>query len=137
MQAAPAYEGMYLHGILHRIEGDYDNARAWYGDVADSDVFRHVWGEKDGGKEGALGFVGKVEKLRKMKGKGEGEEGRQERGVLERESARELRGVVEWCVGRFGTEAWSDASGVWTRPDEEHRKVGNEMVSKGKGYREF
>jgi len=24
---------MYLHGILHRVEGDYDNARAEYGDV--------------------------------------------------------------------------------------------------------
>lgn len=43
MQAAPAYEAMYLHGILHRIEGDLDNARAWYGDVQDSEVFRAVW----------------------------------------------------------------------------------------------
>lgn len=137
MQAAPAYEGMYLHGILHRIEGDYDNARAWYGDVADSEVFRKVWEGSKGGKEGALEFVGRVERLRKGKGRGEGEEGREEREVLERESAREIGGVVEWCVGRFGTEAWRDASMVWTRPDEEHRKVGNEMVSGGKGYREF
>lgn len=45
MQAAPAYEGMLLHGILHRIEGDYDNARVWYRDVSRSDVFRHVWGK--------------------------------------------------------------------------------------------
>lgn len=29
MQAPPAFEGMFLHGILHRVEGDYDNARAW------------------------------------------------------------------------------------------------------------
>ena len=29
MQAEPAFEGMFLHGILHRVEGDYDNARAW------------------------------------------------------------------------------------------------------------
>jgi hypothetical protein len=137
MQAAPAHEGMYLHGILHRIEGDYDNARAWYGDVAESDVFRRVWGEKEGGKEGALGFVGRVEALRKAKGKGEGKGVREEREGLERESGREIGGVVEWCVGRFGTEAWGDASAVWTRPDEVHRVVGNEMVSGGKGYREF
>lgn len=44
MQAAPAFEAMYLHGILHRIEGDLDNARAWYTDVQDSEAFRHVWG---------------------------------------------------------------------------------------------
>ena len=29
MQAEPAFEGMYLHGILHRVEGDYENAKAW------------------------------------------------------------------------------------------------------------
>jgi hypothetical protein len=29
MQAAPQYESMMLHGILHRIEGDHENARAW------------------------------------------------------------------------------------------------------------
>lgn len=52
MQAAPAYEAMYLHGILHRIEGDLDNARAWYGDVQDSDVFRAVWSEMGGGFDG-------------------------------------------------------------------------------------
>ncbi|KAL8745317.1 MAG: hypothetical protein Q9184_007892, partial [Pyrenodesmia sp. 2 TL-2023] len=43
MQSPPAYEGMYLHGILHRIEGDYDNARAWYGNVEASEVFGFVW----------------------------------------------------------------------------------------------
>ncbi|KAK5061377.1 hypothetical protein LTR84_007919 [Exophiala bonariae] len=49
MQAAPAYEAMYLHGILHRIEGDLDNTRAWYRDVQDSDVFRAVWSGEGSG----------------------------------------------------------------------------------------
>lgn len=56
MQAAPAHEAMYLHGFLHRIEGDLDNARAWYRDVQDSEVFKAVWtgdgsgvGDGDGG----------------------------------------------------------------------------------------
>ncbi|KAI9716977.1 MAG: hypothetical protein M1828_007491 [Chrysothrix sp. TS-e1954] len=31
---APRIEGMHLHGLLHRLEGDYDNAAAWYKDVA-------------------------------------------------------------------------------------------------------
>jgi hypothetical protein len=63
MQAAPQFESMMLHGILHRIEGDYENARAWYRDVKDSDVFRTVWG--DGGSEKAMDFVRRIEILRK------------------------------------------------------------------------
>jgi hypothetical protein len=48
MQAPPAFEAMYLHGILHRVEGDLDNARAWYTDVQDSEAFRYVWGRDQG-----------------------------------------------------------------------------------------
>lgn len=53
MQAAPATEAMYIHGILHRIEGDLDNTRAWYGDVKSSEVFQAVWtgmDSEDGGR---------------------------------------------------------------------------------------
>ena len=126
MQAAPAYEGMFLHGILHRIEGDYDNARAWYGDVSGSDVFGHVWASN----EEALTFIGRVEALKKRK---EGD-----KAALERESRREIEGVVEWCVRKFGKGVVRDASGVWTQPeDEEHKKMGQDMVSGGKGFREF
>jgi hypothetical protein len=42
MQSLPAYEGMFLHGILHRIEGDYDNASIWYTDVKESEIYRKV-----------------------------------------------------------------------------------------------
>ncbi len=125
MQAAPAYEGMYLHGILHRIEGDYDNARAWYGDVADSDVFRKVWRSGDEGRA----FVGRVEAWKK-RGEGDGKE-------LEEESRRELGAVVDWCVERFGKGEWRDASSVWVQPREDIKKTGEEMVSGGKGFREF
>lgn len=41
MQSPPAVEGMLLHAIVHRIEGDYDNSRAWYSDVG---------GEEKGGE---------------------------------------------------------------------------------------
>jgi len=44
MQAEPMTEGMYLHAILHRLEGDYNNCRAWYGNVCASDVFLNFWG---------------------------------------------------------------------------------------------
>ena len=36
MQALPAVKGMLLHGILHRVEADSGNARAWVGDVCDA-----------------------------------------------------------------------------------------------------
>lgn len=34
---------MALHGMLHRIEGDIENARCWYLDVMHSDIFAHAW----------------------------------------------------------------------------------------------
>jgi hypothetical protein len=49
---------MFLHGILHRIEGDYDNSRVWYGDVKDSEVFAYAWmrsSERGGGGGGGGG----------------------------------------------------------------------------------
>lgn len=66
MQAPPAWEAMYLHGVLHRVEGDLANARAWYGDVRESVVFQAVWGD-DRGMGGGL------------EGEGEGESGREEK----------------------------------------------------------
>ncbi len=117
---------MFLHGILHRIEGDYDNARAWYRNVADSEVFRVVW---EGGEEEAREYIGKVEALVK---KGEGD-----RKGLEEESLREIEAVVEYCRKKFGEKEMLDATQAWVRPGEDHRKMGEEMVSGGKGHRQF
>lgn len=47
MQSPPAYESMLLHGLLHRYEGDIENARAWYGDVTGSSVMEFVWDADD------------------------------------------------------------------------------------------
>jgi len=125
MQAPPAYEGMFLHGILHRVEGDYDNARAWYRNVADSEVFKQVWQSEEKARE----FITKVEGLVGKKGG--------DRGALEKESVREIKEVVEFCRRKFGEGEVVDASGAWVRPGEEHRKMGQEMTSGGKGFREF
>ncbi|KAJ9626621.1 hypothetical protein H2204_010009 [Knufia peltigerae] len=57
MQAKPAWEAMYLHGILHRIEGDIENARAWYEDVKDEEVFEFVWRRRTTEDEDELGDV--------------------------------------------------------------------------------
>lgn len=63
MQAAPAFEAMYLHGILNWIEGNIDNARAWYRDVKETDVFEAAW-PGDEGLEGAMEFLEKVGRLK-------------------------------------------------------------------------
>ena len=125
MQAPPAFEGMFLHGILHRIEGDYDNARAWYGNVADSEVFNECWGSKDE----ALGFIGEVEGLGK-KGKGD-------KGELGRRSVEEVKRVVEFCRRKFGEGEVKDARVAWTEDDEEQREMKKGMVTGGEGFRKF
>jgi hypothetical protein len=64
MQCSPKVEGMLLHGILHRIEGDYDNARAWYSDVASDDTGHELLGKIwEGGEEGMFSFLDQVEML--------------------------------------------------------------------------
>ncbi|MCJ1382701.1 hypothetical protein MMC17_005814 [Xylographa soralifera] len=125
MQAAPMFEAMYLHGILHRIEGDYDNARAWYGNVADTEVFKKNWS----GKEKGLEFIGKVEAFNKKR------EGDKE--ALEKESVEEIKTVIDHCVEKFGSGQVQDASVAWVQPEEAHKKMGQEMVSGGKGFRDF
>ena len=125
MQAAPAYEGMFLHGILHWVEGDYDNARAWYGDVCESAVFTRTWTSK----EDALAFIGAVETFKR--------EGKGDRDALERQSRREIEEVVRWCTEHFGTERWDDATPAWVRPSEKIRAMGEDMVSGDAGRRKF
>lgn len=117
---------MFLHGILHRVEGDYENARAWYGDVCESDVFRDVWA---GGLEEAGKLIDGVEGLRK---RGEGD-----REGLGRESLREIRGVVEWCVGKFGEGEVRDARGAWVQPSGKEKEMGAKMIIGGEGWRKF
>jgi len=126
MQNKPAWEGMYIHGILHRIEGDYRNAEAWYGDVATSDCFKHVWSN---GVDDAKAFIQGVEKLRKEK--------MGELADLEQQSKHEMDALVEWCKGQFGTGELQDATKAWVEPTEEHRKMAAKMLVGGEGWRQF
>ncbi|KAL2204791.1 hypothetical protein CC79DRAFT_1399023 [Sarocladium strictum] len=131
MQAAPKYEGMYLHGILHRIEGDYDNARAWYGDVASSDVFKSVWGGDDG-LEKAKGFIQRIQDFKSGK---KDESVKQE---LEKQSQEEIEKVVEYCKEKFGTGRYDDASDAWKQPTEGKVKdIKDDMLMGDKGFRKF
>jgi hypothetical protein len=156
MQAPPAVEGMLLHGILHRAEGDYGNARAWVGDVGDAcegfvpkhreegrkldvDVMGKVGGE--GGKASLLSYVygdedptsliNDVEAFRGKKAR-EGEEA-----VLEKRIRQEAERIMEWCKIKFGGGEWEDATGAWVKNSEEIGKIRGDMVSGGKGFREF
>lgn len=143
MQSAPAFEGMYLHGILHRIEGDYDNARAWYSDVRDSEVYKRVWGKEDvegtvgwkkwreegGNKDGGQLFLDKVQTLKEGKGGG--------KDALEKESRKELESVVDYCTNKFGTEKREDATSAWVCHDPEIGQMGEDQVSGDSGRRKF
>lgn len=126
MQNAPAWEGMFIHGLLHRVEGDYRNAEAWYASVAESDVFARVWPE---GLADAKGFVQRVEALRKQKSGSESD--------LKLESRREIEAVVHWCEEKFGTGRCEDATTVWVEPSEEHRRIASKMLVGGEGWRQF
>ncbi|GAB7365029.1 hypothetical protein MBLNU230_g5810t1 [Neophaeotheca triangularis] len=128
MQNKPAWEGMYIHGILHAREGDYRNAEAWYNNVSESECFRFVWGEH-GGLEGGLEFIRAVEKLRKEK------EGSLEE--LEAVSKREIEVLVKWCKDSFGTERWEDGTKAWVEPSEENRQIAAKMLIGGEGWRQF
>ena len=129
MEAKPAVEGMFVHGILHRVEGDYRNAEAWYGDVKESECFKAVWHEDMGGLEGGLGFIRRVEALRK-EGKGSLEE-------LQRESGREFEALRDFLVKKFGLERVEDATTVWVGKSEEGKKQHAGQLVGGEGWRQF
>ena len=146
MQAAPQYEGMLLHGILHRCEGDYDNARAWYRNVgqgAGADVYGEVWGlpndgdgdedadgEGDGGKkDGGQALIDRVEAWKKRR-EGDEEE-------IKKECRGEMERLAEWCSKKFGEGGYEDVSGVWCQPGGEHKEIKDKMIIGGEGWRQF
>lgn len=130
MQAAPQYESMMLHGILHRIEGDYNNARAWYTDVRDSEVFRSVWGED--GLERVMDFVRSIEILRKETKHPNPDDVKE----LQDASKRELKHVLEFCEKKLGTSKVEDARDFWVQDQKSSGKA-NDMIVGGEGWRQF
>ena len=161
MQAPPAVEGMLLHAILHRCEGDMGNARAWAGDVEDAcegwvpkkkgeerlekevaqgckgkneeqSLVEFVYGE---GSKGIEGLIVDVESARGRKDSGAGTE--VDETELEERIRTELGRVLEWCKKKFGDGAWMDASQAWVRHSEEVRQQSENMVSGDQGWRKF
>jgi hypothetical protein len=160
MQAPPAVEGMLLHGILHRAEGDFDNSRAWISDVQDAcegfqpkkkseghrldaDVFSKTKGGKDTNKSLVEFVYGTsdpsklIDDVEAMRNKKSSERREGEEDEVEKRTRRELELVLEWCKGKFGAGEWKDASEAWVKNSEEISKMSGDMVSGGKGFREF
>jgi hypothetical protein len=123
------------------VEGDFENARAWYKYVSNNEegarLMEYVWTNSEGvgAAEGALGFVKEVEwlspasvddreKVEKMK-------------ELGARSIEEIESVIGWCEKKFGKDRWVDASAAWVRPDEKIKRMGEEQVSGMKGMRRF
>jgi hypothetical protein len=159
MQAPPAVEGMLLHGILHRAEGDFNNARAWISDVADAcegyqpkhkddgqtldaEVAKQVGSNCDissslinfvYGDEEPKSLIDAVEEFRRKK---KSERGDDEEGI-EKRIRSEAEKVLEWCKNKFGDGVWEDATKAWVKNSEEISKISGDMVSGGKGHRKF
>ncbi|KAM3416032.1 hypothetical protein BST61_g9518 [Cercospora zeina] len=141
MQSPPAYEGMYVHGILHRIEGDFNNARAWYSDVGEWEGFSRFWGAVDAAGEengqklprqkSAREFLDRVENGAKSGVKDEDVES------LRSKSRDEVEDLLDWCLKRVGKDMHKDATKVWAQPSEEISKIGEEQVSGSGGPRKF
>ena len=136
MQNEPANEGMYIHGLLHRVEGDYENTKLWNKSVRESDCFKHIWGEGEEGIGAAAEFLDNAKALRDNLG-----DQKISAAELESASRREFEQLTQWCKQKFGMAIVKDASleGAWaaTDPDSEERAAAQRMVVGGEGWRQF
>lgn len=140
MQSTPAYEGMYLHGILHRVEGDYDNARAWYSDVKKAEIYKGLWGsegvswkewkETGGEKDEGQAFLDEIQQFKEDKRNNREKQ-------LEDVSRREIEHVIDFCTKKFGTKKMADAIDAWVKHSSEIRQMGEDQVSGNSGQRKF
>jgi hypothetical protein len=165
MQAPPAVEGMLLHAILHRCEGDIENARAWAGDVKDAcegwipkkrgverldtDVAQSCNGdngcENVDAEKSLVEFVygqgdgmeGLITDIERVRRRKGSGAGSEEEMELEERIRKELERVLEWCKKKFGDGAWIDASQAWVRHSEEERQKAENMVTGDQGWRKF
>ncbi len=123
---------MYVHGILHRVEGDIDNARAWYSDVKEQELFKVTWPGMSGFDE-VMRFLGRVELKKVNIGKSDEGEERE----LREESLRELKEVIQFCERKFRTEKVDDTSQIWISMSEKNKNIAEKMITGGEGWRRF
>lgn len=101
------------------------------GNGIDKTLLEFVYADED---EDAMQFIDDVEAFRKKK---VGQRGDREEIEIEERIRVELGRVLDWCEGKFGVEVWMDASSAWVENSEEISKISGDMVSGGKGHRDF
>lgn len=161
-EVAPKFESMFVHGLLHRIEGDIDNSRAWYGDVHDTEIFKHVWLESAvssrpaAAREGWEHYLDRIERYRDRTASRGGKNSKREpdklstpagmnwdteEQELRRASLWELRQVLDFCERKFSVSEVLNANkeflGRMETGDEEQAKMAQNMVTGGEGWRTF
>lgn len=145
---------MFLHGVLHRVEGDLENSRAWYVDVQDAEAFRVFWGPADGnggsGGEGGDEVGGAQGHLRSCGSAAPVNSSRTaidhvllfldslvEARATVRSGLKPPRDLIEtslgevlrlwaFCEKKFGTEPVWEASDIWVSMAEKHADVARE-----------
>lgn len=93
MQAPSMLEGMFLHGILHRIEGDANNAKAWYGDVTGSGVFEYVWAQDSKAADSTL--ADRVNEAERVAQKAKAEQAKHQQGEKDDKQDQEIKASSE------------------------------------------
>lgn len=164
-EVPPKWESMFVHGVLHRVEGDIDNTRAWYGNVKDTEIFEHVWlGKSDENDEspeiaakGWEHFLDRLERWRDRSRKRAGVGGweqdedklelakvmdwSKEESLLRESSLWETRRILTFIEQKFGTgqvlNAKDEFLGKIESGDAELAKVAQSMVTGGEGWRVF
>ncbi|KAF2269012.1 hypothetical protein CC78DRAFT_575560 [Lojkania enalia] len=167
MDGPPAIEAMLLHAILHRVEGDFHNARLWIADVRDacdgwvprrrakqrlapstlhllelpscSDSFlEFVYGDATEGSGGSPErLLGDVEAVRKLGDCGDCGDWEDGLESVEERARSELERVVEWCRRKFGESRWEDARAAYAEGGVEVRNMGREMTTGEMGWQKF
>lgn len=155
---------MYIHGVLHRIEGDIDNTRCWYRDVEDTDAFKQIWlnsGDDsnlpEAAQKGWEHFLDRLERFRdrtkSRHGKGGWDQDQDklnpasvkdwkvEEKLLRESSLWEMKRLLKFCEDKFGIDQIDNAKkeflGRIESGNEEHAKVAQSMVTGGEGWRTF